>query len=139
MKSRIVAGAALLLGALGCSSSDNATYPVELEVFVNGKPATGAVVVLYPTGGVKTDTALPTGKVGEGGAVKLSTFAQDDGAPPGEYTVTVEWRDVKYVGTDNLREFSADKLKGKYKRHDSPNAPKVTVDKQPNKLPALQL
>ncbi|OWK46333.1 hypothetical protein FRUB_00032 [Fimbriiglobus ruber] len=110
-------------------------------MLAQGKPAAGATVVLHPVGQIDPKTPLPTGKVDDKGTVRLSTFTQDDGAPPGQYTITVDWREVRKVtvGSDQIRELSPDKLKGRYGKPDAPAAPRVTVEKQPNKLPPLQL
>jgi hypothetical protein len=136
-----VLAAVAMVGTSGCSNSDKPAYPVEIEVFVQGKPANGATVVLHPVGTTDPNVPLPSGKVDAAGTVKLSTFAQDDGAPPGDYTITVEWREERIVtiGSDKVREFSADKLKGKYRKTDAPTTPRATIQKQPNKLPPLQL
>lgn len=133
-------GVVALLGA-GCSRTEQAAYPVEFEVRVQGKPAAGATVVLHPVGPADPKAPLPTGRVAADGKVKLSTFAQDDGAPPGEYAVTVQWRDevVVTVGSDKLTEFTADKLKGKFANPTAPAVPRVTVKKEQNKLPPVQL
>ncbi|MDB5306145.1 MAG: hypothetical protein JWO38_347 [Gemmataceae bacterium] len=143
MTVRYLAVATAIAGmlCLGCSGSEQVTYPVEFQVQVQGKPAVGATVVLHPVGSGDPKTPRPTGKVGESGTVKLSTFAQDDGAPPGEYTVTVDWREEKTVtvGSDQIKDFSPDKLKGRYSRPDGTTAPRVTVEKKPNQLPPLQL
>lgn len=133
-------GVVALLGA-GCSRTEPLAYSVEFEVRVQGKPAAGATVVLHPVGKADPKAPLPSGRVDESGKVRLSTFAQDDGAPPGEYAVTVEWRDqvVVTVGSDKLTEFTADKLKGKYGKPTAPAVRRVTVKKEENKLPPLQL
>ncbi|QEL16334.1 hypothetical protein [Limnoglobus roseus] len=135
-----VAGVVALLGA-GCTRTEPPAYPVEFEVQVLGKPAAGATVVLHPVGKADPKVPLPTGRVDAAGTVKLSTFAHEDGAPPGEYAVTIEWRPevVVTVGSDKITEFAADKLKGKYGKPTAPAAPRVTVKKEPNKLPPLQL
>ena len=129
--------AASVLASQGCSDAESPTYPTELEVFVNKKPATGALVVLHPVASaIDHNTRRPSGTVDSTGNVKFSTLSQDDGAPPGDYTVTVVWHD-EIKGPDNTKELSSDKLRGRYAKPNSPNAPRVTVQKQPNKLPPL--
>jgi hypothetical protein len=137
---RTLLGGAVLLGALGCTGADRAAYPVEFAVSVKGAPPVGATVVLHPVG--KDDPAVPrpTGRVDPAGTVKLSTFAQNDGAPPGEYTVTVTWREQLYEpGPEMIEKASVDKLKGKYGKPTAPNAPRVVVERKDNKLPPLEL
>jgi hypothetical protein len=138
MKSRIVAGAALLFGALGCSRADR-TYPAEFQVLSQNKPAAGATVVLHPVGTVDPAAPKPTGKVDASGVVRLSTFGENDGAPPGDYVVTVVWYDVASTPEQAVVVKGGDKLKGKYRRSDGPTAPRVTIQKQTNQLPPLEL
>ncbi|MCE9544800.1 MAG: carboxypeptidase-like regulatory domain-containing protein [Planctomycetia bacterium] len=89
----LVAAASLVAG--GCSKSDAnkiKTYAVRGQVTLEGQPVPGAFVVLHPQG-VTADTAAaaPTarGQTGADGRFQLTTFASDDGAPAGQYAVTV--------------------------------------------------
>lgn len=80
-----------LLGAVACSRTDGeATYPVAGTVRVNGKPATSALVTFHPFDG----SVRPTGRVGEDGTFALTTREGTDGAPAGEYRVTVVWTEA---------------------------------------------
>ncbi|HVK15527.1 MAG TPA: hypothetical protein VM533_01175 [Fimbriiglobus sp.] len=80
-----------LLGAAGCSRGDGeATYPVAGTVRVNGKPAASALVVFHPIAGL-SGTARPTGRVEADGTFALTTREGADGAPAGEYRVTIVW------------------------------------------------
>jgi len=79
----------LLLAVLipSCSKSD--LNRVEGKVLVDGKPAEGAVVIFHPRDGGIT-AARPSGIAKADGTFTLSTGIKD-GAPAGEYTVTVVW------------------------------------------------
>jgi hypothetical protein len=132
-----LAGVALM-GSVGCSRDDR-TYPAEFQVLSQKQPATGATVVLHPVGNADPAAPRPTGKVDEAGVVKLSTFGENDGAPPGDYVVTVVWYDVTSTPEQAVAIKGGDKLKGKYRRPDGPAAPRVTIQKQPNQLPPLEL
>lgn len=68
-----------------------AVVPTELKVLHKGKPAAGARVVLVPVGDDSPDGIKPRGQVAEDGTVKIGTYALADGAPPGEYRVSVRW------------------------------------------------
>lgn len=139
MKTIRVVIAAGLFALTGCGSDQTKVYPVEFQVTVQGKPAVGATVIFHPVGKADPKTPLPMGKVDQSGTVKLSTFAQNDGAPAGEYTITVTWHDV-YSTPDQVNAVSPrDKLNGKYSKPDAPSAPRATVEKQPNTLRPLQL
>ena len=82
----------LALAQASCSSGEarKPTYPtVGKVVLPDGKPAEHASVVLHPLGDA-AGVPRPHGKVGADGSYKLTTYDTDDGAPAGEYRVTVE-------------------------------------------------
>lgn len=82
---------------LGCGSADlknQPTIPVELEVYYQGKPAQKARVILHPTEEKDTEVwraIRPHGVVREDGKAALTSYFTGDGAPAGEYVVTVSW------------------------------------------------
>jgi hypothetical protein len=81
----------LLAGLGGCKQSDGSTiYPVSGQVLVNGKPAAAALVTFHPIG-VHTGAPRPTGRAAEDGTFTLTSNVGGDGAPAGEYRVTVVW------------------------------------------------
>lgn len=51
----------------------------------------GAQVVFHPVAGELPDQAVPRAVVRNDGSFVLSTFGTDDGAPTGEYIVTIQW------------------------------------------------
>lgn len=114
----------LLACAAGCGEDWRAeTVPVTGSLSVNGEPATGAVITLYPQGGeVDERRSKPFAVVGEDGSFQLKTYEANDGAPPGDYVATVKWPwDVT-----TLSLAATDRLKGTY---ESPSASdwRVTV------------
>src|SRR5687768_7054127 len=87
---------ALVLTASGCAETDpglKPVYPVQGSLFVKGQPAAGAAVTFHPlpleTGRPMALTSRAT--VGDDGSFRLATYNLDDGAPEGEYAVTVYW------------------------------------------------
>ncbi|HEV8059229.1 MAG TPA: hypothetical protein VGP68_05130 [Gemmataceae bacterium] len=61
-------------------------------VFVDGKPAVGAKVFFHPTADPANPRGLrPFGEVAEDGSFEVSTYLALDGAPAGDYVVTVYW------------------------------------------------
>ena len=90
---RVWAVALLAVALASCSKSPEkpATYPVSGRVLYEGNPATGAVVILHAIGGAATGER-PRAKADGKGEFTLSTFTKGDGAPAGEYAVTVEWK-----------------------------------------------
>jgi 5-hydroxyisourate hydrolase-like protein (transthyretin family) len=81
-------------------------------VLKGGKPAAGVKVTFHPkfdTGAVKF---TPSGVTDKDGRFVLSTAAANDGAPPGDYSVTFE---LLRAGTDKRGlDVDIDAWKGKY-------------------------
>ena len=83
--------ATLAFGLASCGKSDalKPTFPVSGQILLpDGKPAEHALVIFHPVG--QAAGPKPRGKVLANGTYQLTTFATDDGAPTGEYQVTVE-------------------------------------------------
>ncbi|QDV39143.1 hypothetical protein [Tautonia plasticadhaerens] len=102
---RLLAPVALAaLGLAGCSSGDRvATYPVAGRVVVGGEPAAGAFVVFHPVAApVAEGAGNPSAQVRRDGSFALTTFDEADGAPAGDYAVTVQWRKLIRNGADAL-------------------------------------
>ena len=62
--------------------------------FKKSTPPVGALVVFHPTDPA-FETKIggkPVGTVGDDGTFQLTTHEQNDGAPEGEYGVTIDWR-----------------------------------------------
>jgi hypothetical protein len=81
--------AALVLA--GCGTSQAPVHPVRGKVLFEGKPIPHALVVFHPTQNAEKDAPRPRAQVGPDGSFALGTFAGGDGAPAGDYAVTVEW------------------------------------------------
>lgn len=82
-----VSAGLLLLAGAGCNSSNFPDpVPVSGKVTYKGKPVEGAQVTFLS----RTETARSaSGRTDAEGNYALSTFNTDDGAIPGEYTVTI--------------------------------------------------
>jgi hypothetical protein len=114
-------------------------YPVSGKVFVDGRPAAHAEVTLRPLTELNEPTKrsmLPFGKVAADGGVKIGSYEADDGAPAGEYAITVTWPLVKIEGGEETS--GPDQLGGKYGVLERPAA-KITVKEGDNTLPPLNL
>ncbi len=86
--------AVLVLGAFlsGCGGQPErpeVVYPLTGELQFEGKPAAGASIVLHAQD--EAIAARPIATVNEDGTFAVTTYEPGDGAPPGEYKVTVEW------------------------------------------------
>jgi hypothetical protein len=132
-----VAAFAALVGVLaGCGKRGwLETYPVKGTVLVDGKAAKGATVSFHPREATGDKPYLPTGQTDENGEFSLSTFVTNDGAPAGEYDVTVVWS-VRYNPISTLWE--GDKLNGQY-ADKSKSTLRVSVEKHPQQLPPFEL
>ena len=131
----LVAACLVLAGGCGGEDWQAETFPASGRITVNGQPPAGAVVTLHPlTDKVDQRGSNPWGIVQEDGTFPLSTYAQGDGAPAGEYAVTVRWpQDV----TDMAAALS-DRLGGAYAQRD--NSPwRVTITEGDNQLPPIEI
>jgi hypothetical protein len=135
----IVAAAAVavcLALSFGCSNRKS-VYPAHGTVVdAAGNPVAGALVVFHPAGGDSKDPDLPRATTDEDGSYKLTTYANGDGAPAGDYTVTIEVRPRKKTPFE--RE-SGDQLGGRFaKAEGSPFHFKIEA-KSENSLDPIQL
>jgi len=90
---RLLTSVSLVAAVVSCSKPPQkpVTYPVTGRVLYEGKPAVGAVVILHPADGSITGDR-PRAKADATGEFTLTTFTTGDGAPSGEYVVTVGWK-----------------------------------------------
>jgi hypothetical protein len=125
----LVAG---LMPLCGCGKGQLAAYPVTGTVLVDGRPAEGAIVTFVPVEGSEAlMKERPYGEVDAQGKFQLMTFVRGDGAPPGDYKVTVLW-------TAGAKPGQLDRLGGRYSSPDeSPLT--ATVEDAPADLPPFKL
>jgi len=95
--------AAAALVCAGCGPPAGRTpvpvHPVEGKLLVVDRPATNARLVFYPAGG-SPGSVCPVGVTGPDGRFRLTTYTTDDGAPEGEYVVTVLWPNETFPADD---------------------------------------
>jgi hypothetical protein len=72
------------------------THPVKASVFLDGRPAAGAYVVLRGTG-KEPRQPRADGLVEADGSLRLSTYEAFDGVPAGTYGITVELRKPMFL------------------------------------------
>jgi hypothetical protein len=129
-------GFALLVG---CSRGPRFN-PVKGRVLWHGEPAAGARLIFHPlaeTPGVPKPSAL----VDENGYFHVGTYAPNDGAPAGEYIVTIDWFDLaSQTASADVGEtpMSTDKLKGRY-ADPKRSSLHVTIKQGENTLPPFEL
>jgi hypothetical protein len=94
--------AAVVLSAVGCGSGGEnhvAVHRVQGVIQFRGLAMEGAFVSLHPksaTDGVPT----PRATVAKDGTFTVTTYNGNDGAPEGDYVVTVQWYKPVQVGND---------------------------------------
>ncbi|VTS06348.1 hypothetical protein [Tuwongella immobilis] len=130
MSNRWMVGAVPLLmsiGLLGCSSDATPIdcgpkpHPVSGTVTFKGKPMGGAIVTFYPMTTGEKFAAAPSATADADGKYRLTTYFSGDGAPAGEYRVTIYWpgkrrglpNDDGDLPPDQLKEVYANKATSK--------------------------
>jgi hypothetical protein len=131
---------AMTIAALvGCGEAKPervAVHPASGTLTVKGQPAPGAFVTLHPKAEVGEDVPPPRANVDKDGTFKLSTFAGGDGAPEGEYTVTIRWYKLIKNGTDVSQ--GPNVIPAKYTKPESSNLT-VRIAAGQNSLPPIKL
>lgn len=129
-----LAAVSVALACTSCGKSDDGrtpVYPVTGKVVVNGEPANNAQVFLHPQ-----DASLklfPHGRVDSDGSFQLSTYELNDGAPAGDYRVTIVWQDPAPPGSAPDAPQGPDRLKGNY-RDVARSKLRAQVEEQANEL-----
>jgi hypothetical protein len=75
------------------------TFPVTGTISFQGQPIPGAFVTLHPIKPV-ANAPTPRASVAADGSLRVSTYNGGDGAPEGDYVLTVEWYKPIRNGTD---------------------------------------
>jgi hypothetical protein len=129
----------LMVVAVGCGQSVDAppvaVHPAQGKITFKGLPTHGATVTLHPKT-PSADVPVPRATVDKTGAFKVSTFAPGDGAPEGEYTVTVFW--YKPIGTGLDVTPGPNVIPVKYTKPESTDIV-VKIAAGQNDIPAIQL
>jgi hypothetical protein len=83
----------------GCGSDKPAenelkTFPVTGQIHYGSEPIPDATLAFHPVEPLPSDKleAIPRAKVDKDGNFTVTTYRAGDGAPPGEYLVTVSWQ-----------------------------------------------
>ena len=112
-------------------------YPVRGQVLVKGRPAAQAQVTFHPVEYAGPEAVRPVGHVDAQGRFRLTTYAEGDGAPEGEYRVTVQWfLATRARGGDDYQ--SVNYLPARYARAETSGL-RATVTRGENNLPTIDL
>lgn len=102
----------IVASLLGCERGEPRPelHPVHGSLSVNGQPAEGALLSFHPAGGRNFDArgSRPWATVERDGSFTVSTYSHHDGAPGGEYRISVAWLD------DPSSSDPVDRLAGRY-------------------------
>src|SRR5437870_3229905 len=86
----------MLIVSFACTScsgnKSQPVFPVSGKVYFEGQPATGALVVFHSLGQSELKEAKPRAVVEEDGSFRVTTYAAKDGAPPGDYAISIAWK-----------------------------------------------
>jgi hypothetical protein len=115
----LVFGSVICAFASGCGEKSDRieVYPAHGKVVVNGQPVDGARVVYYPiiaeVDGMRTPT--PAATTDAAGEYHLESYDPEDGAPAGEYSVTVVWPEPPPPNAEALGVYDQkDRLRDRY-------------------------
>jgi hypothetical protein len=112
-----------LLCAVGCGGDDRLEVsPVRGQVVYQGRGVPNATVIFYPVGEAaeKLKKMRPYAYADESGRFELKTYVTADGAPPGEYEVSI----IAVSGADRESDPSS--------QMNSPKLPRALVQKYAN-------
>ena len=130
----------VLLSCLaGCSTGKKVPvcYPVHGTVTSKGKPLAEAVVVFHRVGGDVEGNQKPMAIAKADGSFDLTTYHIGDGAPPGDYAITVELRALTTGGEEPVRN-GHNTLPVKYAKPESSGI-KYTVVEGDNQIPPINV
>lgn len=89
--SQFVTLSVVLTTVTGCTPGEQRrpTFHVTGKVLDGSKAVPNATVVFHPVGGDGQDAVVPRGTTGADGSFTLTSYDGNDGAPAGDYRVTV--------------------------------------------------
>lgn len=95
----VLLGLVLVCLAAGCEQKrpgEVPVYPVTGRVTFRGEPMTNAVLTLFPADNPSVWALKPRGYADQNGVYEVTTYERNDGAPLGEYIVTMWWPEADY-------------------------------------------
>ena len=130
-------GVAGLVVQASSSKHHFAVYPADGSLSLDGAPMEGATVILNPVSGSADMKQLQIrGVVDSEGHFQLSTYGERDGAPAGDFVVTVLW--CKSVTIDGETSFGPNLAPAAYSSPKTSDL-KTTITKGTNHLEPIQL
>jgi hypothetical protein len=133
--------AVVVLVSCGDGRNLHKVYPVKGKVLVNGQPANECRILLNRT--FDDDhpfRVTPQGLTDQNGQFQITSYHPHDGAPEGEYVVTIEWRER--TGLTKMNFDGPDQLNGAYAKVEKTKGLPgfvVRVGREPLELPPFEL
>src|SRR5262245_35004980 len=130
---------AILLAFTGCGDShvDRVpVFPVRGAIRFQEQTPTGAFIVLHRKDGSTSNAPKPRAVVASDGTFAIGSYDGQDGAPEGEYVLTVQWNKLVKNGNDTVS--GPNVLPAKYASPKTSDI-KVTVASNENQLKPIQL
>jgi hypothetical protein len=125
------------LACASCGQKANGLYPVSGEVTYKGSPASGAAIFFHRKGADPIKEQMIMGVVRENGSFELVYGSSGKGAPPGEYDVTIKWREISCQKRGHPQQ-TPDKLSGRYADSKNPRF-HATIKQESNRLAPFDL
>lgn len=110
--------------------------PVSGHVTFEGKTISGASISFRPRDKSLASLPMPRAVVGPDGRFLVGTFDANDGAPAGDYDVSIQWFPAPSSNDENI--LPRNQLPSRY-AHPDTSGLTVRIDSGPTELPTLQL
>lgn len=134
---RFLTAGALIVAVAGCGGNKGPVlYAVAGSVRINGQPAKDVNVMFTPVSPIPglNELLSPSAVTAEDGSFRLMSFKPGDGAPAGDYQVTINYPMNRF----NKHLSGIDRLKGKFA---NPKTSGLTAKVEPksNSLPTFEI
>ncbi len=121
----------------GCNSESRLpVFPVTGKVTFKGQPADGAQVILFPVNTEVAAELAPSARVQKDGSFAITAYDSGDGAPEGDYVVTLSWRKVV---KDKAGDFAGPNVIPKTYGSATTSPVKVSVKAAPTEIPLIAI
>src|ERR1700738_2625035 len=133
---RLALACCFLIFVVACSSDTRPPrFPVQGQVFVEGKPAHRAIVWFHPVDPVEPGSPRPRGVVDQAGEFRMGTYDSKDCVPVGKYRVAISWTGPVKSGDED----GPSLIPRRYQDPAKSGIPVVEVQSESTTLPAFQL
>jgi hypothetical protein len=128
-----------IIPACGKNGGRVKVYPVQGKVLAHGTPAEGALVLFYlaSNDSTKPRMPIPNATTDSEGVFKLTSYQNNDGAPEGEYKVSIVWPEAAPTGAHEAAS-PRDRLAGRYSNPQKSNL-SAKVEKGGGEIPPFEL